>query len=279
MTAFFFWGSFDVFNARSPGVVRSPRSCVRTGDWPCRNWKAICEREGCCVGEEPRIVVEVVGWKEAREMGMCPKRLSGWQLIRLAMDRQARNPTSHVTVDPADRWWLRRKPSYGWLGEEWKGFEVRHVPGAWVVYYSESWGGRGSEVGRVAYDPAVLESYLESEEFLMTDFLSKLKKKADEQKATRKMVPSKLADTHAGLYQFLTLTHLGKEERKTGTMNVFVEDGYWKSFINDRDNGTFCVVSAPTFEELLRAATEAIEGDDTDWRPNKPYGGPKRKGR
>jgi hypothetical protein len=59
------------------------------------------------------------------------------------------------------------------------------------------------------------------------------------------------------------------EDRQTGTMMVFCEDGKWKAWLNDRDAGLSAFVTAATLDALLNAACNALCAEGGDWRPTK----------
>jgi len=57
--------------------------------------------------------------------------------------------------------------------------------------------------------------------------------------------------------------------RSTGTMMVFVEDGLWKCWLNDRDAAQGTFVSSPTIDGLLKAADGCINDPGHPWRASK----------
>jgi len=57
--------------------------------------------------------------------------------------------------------------------------------------------------------------------------------------------------------------------RQTGTLMVFMEDGLWKCWLNDRDGAQGTFVSSPTVDGLLRAADACINDPGHPWRMAK----------
>jgi hypothetical protein len=63
--------------------------------------------------------------------------------------------------------------------------------------------------------------------------------------------------------------------RKTGTITVFFEDGYWKLCISDRDVGETAWLTGGDLLTLLDMAELEMDGGELEWR--KPFGGRKGK--
>lgn len=79
------------------------------------------------------------------------------------------------------------------------------------------------------------------------------------------------------LWEFLThATYDDGEARQTGTFMVLVDDGVLKGWVNDKDCGKACWVSADSWENLLRAAQKALEDPGTAWRAVKDWKTPKK---
>lgn len=54
--------------------------------------------------------------------------------------------------------------------------------------------------------------------------------------------------------------------RKTSTLMLMTENGYWKAFFHDRDLKRGFWVTAQAYEELLGKLEENIEASSTEWR-------------
>ena len=100
-----------------------------------------------------------------------------------------------------------------------------------------------------------------------------------EEKASAPAPPSKASKVFAAvpaLWEFVTASAWDDgQERVTGTILIFVEDGRVKLCLNDRDGDCVAFVSGLTFEEALSSANEGLEGDTLDWRRSKRSGGQK----
>lgn len=84
------------------------------------------------------------------------------------------------------------------------------------------------------------------------------------------LVDPSFLEYHPALHEFFSLTQWDeKTKRKPGTMSLFVEDGRWKSFVNDKDANRFACISAGTFEELLETLERLLREDELEWRQNK----------
>lgn len=91
-------------------------------------------------------------------------------------------------------------------------------------------------------------------------------------------------ETYPALFEFMTCTRIdldGREQsRLTATVNVFVQDGFFKAFLNDRQTGRSLCVAAVTFTRLWEALEEALTSDEVPWRLRQEDGSTTRqKGR
>jgi len=57
--------------------------------------------------------------------------------------------------------------------------------------------------------------------------------------------------------------------RITGTVMFFVEDGRWKAWLHDRDQGLTAFVAGETLSQMMTAADSCISADSGDWRPDR----------
>lgn len=85
--------------------------------------------------------------------------------------------------------------------------------------------------------------------------------------------PGELLAGFPGLAEWLVLgSWPDGTARVTGTVLLFVEDGRWKAWLNDRDGGMGCFVSGRSPEEVLAAAEKAVGLAGGDWRANRQKG-------
>lgn len=66
--------------------------------------------------------------------------------------------------------------------------------------------------------------------------------------------------------------------RLLGTVLVCCQDGVWKGWVNDKDNGRQAWVSAVTLSDLLSLVDSGLETDELPWR-RAPVQPAKGKGR
>jgi hypothetical protein len=57
--------------------------------------------------------------------------------------------------------------------------------------------------------------------------------------------------------------------RETGTMLIFVQEGYLKCCLNDRALDRSCFLCAPTLDVLFDLCETGLESDKLDWRAKK----------
>lgn len=58
-------------------------------------------------------------------------------------------------------------------------------------------------------------------------------------------------------------------QRETGTLLIFVQEGYLKVCLNDRAANRSAFVTGPTINMLFDACEAGLEGDSLDWRKKK----------
>ena len=57
--------------------------------------------------------------------------------------------------------------------------------------------------------------------------------------------------------------------RETGTMLIFVQEGYLKMCLNDRACNRSCFITAPSIDCLFDLAEAGLETDKHEWRTKK----------
>lgn len=79
-----------------------------------------------------------------------------------------------------------------------------------------------------------------------------------------------LRKAHPKLHEFLTeaVWDDGKP-RKTGTVMILVEDGWWKCWLHDRDGKGSAWFTAGTMLDALTAVEMALEAGDVSWRVDR----------
>lgn len=118
---------------------------------------------------------------------------------------------------------------------------------------------------------------------LVSDFIKRALKSMPQNGAAS--VPDEhFRETYPALFDFMTVTRIdldGREAaRLTATVNVFVQDGFFKAFLNDRQTGRSLCVAAVTFTRLWEALEEALTSDEVPWRQRNEDGSTTRqKGR
>jgi len=126
--------------------------------------------------------------------------------------------------------------------------------------------GRGNHKGHLRYVAAAKKR----RELDMGKFVRKADRTKDSAARSAQATDDGILLGMGGLAEYLTLTAWedGKP-RKTATLLLFAEDGVWKCCLNDRENGRVTFRSSETIEELLKALSDALEGDEVDWRVSK----------
>lgn len=75
--------------------------------------------------------------------------------------------------------------------------------------------------------------------------------------------------SYPALFEYLTASSVGEQARETSTVTLFVEDGRFKLWLNDRDRAQGACVSSGTFAEALDQLEEGLAEGGLDWRPAK----------
>jgi len=79
-------------------------------------------------------------------------------------------------------------------------------------------------------------------------------------------------------HDFMTmLSYEDGTPRQLATLTVFVDDGSWKVWLNDRDNQRSLCVSGQGFQEALRMLEAALGSERPSWRQARPQQGRKGK--
>jgi hypothetical protein len=85
------------------------------------------------------------------------------------------------------------------------------------------------------------------------------------------VVDVKLQTSFPCLHEFLTeIVWEDGKARKTGTMMIVVEDGYWKMWLHDRDGLVSSWTAGTTVDDVMLMAEDALERQTMQWRPDKP---------
>lgn len=96
--------------------------------------------------------------------------------------------------------------------------------------------------------------------------------------AVNMATPTKHWQSMPALWEFLTAVAWDDgEERRTGTLLLFTEEGRWKCCVNDRDAGLVTFVAAESPDQLLRSVDKGLVDDTLDWR--KSQGAPSARRR
>jgi len=75
------------------------------------------------------------------------------------------------------------------------------------------------------------------------------------------------------LFEFLTTTLVDGRKREPSSLILFVEDGYPKVCLSDRDASRVCFTTAGGFLEALDDLEANLEEGTVDWRAKKPWKG------
>lgn len=76
-----------------------------------------------------------------------------------------------------------------------------------------------------------------------------------------------MAKALPAVHEFLTCLDDGTgKPRQTATLNIFVQDGVWKAFLNDRHSGMSLCVSAEGFQQVLVALENEVQSESPGWR-------------
>lgn len=108
----------------------------------------------------------------------------------------------------------------------------------------------------------------------------KKRKVLDGQGTEERAQACRLTESLPSLAEFLSETVWEDgTARQTGTLMVFVEEGRWKGWLHDRDQGCSAFLSNTTLSNLLACLDTALAGDEVEWRPDRPRpSGGSRKG-
>jgi hypothetical protein len=86
-----------------------------------------------------------------------------------------------------------------------------------------------------------------------------------------KLAPGQLEKKLAHLWEFLTATtYEDGSPRTLGTVNIFIDEGCVKGFINDRDANQSACVSSGGILGLLEAMNDGLAADSLQWRAKEP---------
>lgn len=80
----------------------------------------------------------------------------------------------------------------------------------------------------------------------------------------------KLKEVFAALHDFLVEREWDDgKARKTGTLMILVEDGWWKCWVHDRDGKASAWFTGASYDDALLAAEAALDAGTVAWRPDK----------
>lgn len=71
------------------------------------------------------------------------------------------------------------------------------------------------------------------------------------------------------LFEFLTTLEEGEDQRATGTINIFAQDGVFKAWLNYRRSGHTACTSFPSLGGLLDHLEAVLCDQRTDWRKER----------
>jgi len=113
--------------------------------------------------------------------------------------------------------------------------------------------------------------------WVVSEYLKALKARQQKKAKQKEVEMSAFVGGHPNFVDFLTISQIGDSARQRGTAKLFFDDGLFKMFLNDHQEGTATCVSARTMEDLMKVADEAIIDPETDWRPSNWAKGKKGK--
>lgn len=132
------------------------------------------------------------------------------------------------------------------------------------------------EVQHPEFPQQPTEFYLQVHEATMSNLLKNAMSKQETAKPVTGIAEdTRFAEEFPVLTEFLTTTMLDNKPRQTATLYVFVHDGVWKAFLNDRHTQRCITVSADTFATLPEALERQLNADEPGWR--EMTGGATRK--
>lgn len=83
------------------------------------------------------------------------------------------------------------------------------------------------------------------------------------------------------VWEFLTVTEIDlvdlKQKRQTSTLSLFVQDGMWKVFLNDRETQRCVCVAARSLAALWDTLEACLTSDEVPWRAMTAMGGTTRQ--
>lgn len=75
---------------------------------------------------------------------------------------------------------------------------------------------------------------------------------------------------HPRLHEFLTeVVWDDQKPRKTGTLMIVVEDGWWKAWLHDRDGKGSAWFTSGSVLDVLTAVEMALEDGNVAWRADR----------
>jgi len=77
--------------------------------------------------------------------------------------------------------------------------------------------------------------------------------------------------------EYLTCRQLDGRARQTSTLSIFVQDGLWKAFLNERDQGLSLCVTAASWADLMPSLEESLNLPVIPWRTRLDDGTTTRK--
>jgi len=87
---------------------------------------------------------------------------------------------------------------------------------------------------------------------------------------------SALAATCPALHEFLTLSQLPDGTARTpSTLSLFSDGGLWKAALNEKDSGLVLWATGESLAQLWDELEARLTAPVVDWRPSKPYAGPR----
>jgi len=93
------------------------------------------------------------------------------------------------------------------------------------------------------------------------------------EKVLRASTSCSISSTFPTLAEFLAETEWEDgSSRIPGTVMLFTEDGRWKAWVHDRDQGIGAFLSNTGLQSLLSALDRALRTNDLDWRADRPDG-------
>lgn len=84
------------------------------------------------------------------------------------------------------------------------------------------------------------------------------------------VVDEKLKCSFPNLHDFLTeVAWDDGKPRKTGTLMLLVEDGWWKAWVHDRDCKASAWIAGTTMDDVLLMVEDALERSTMAWRADR----------